>query len=188
MSLHDYIGQLVWRLRRPERFVQRLKILVNTQQARSLAELEELASSQGVEIVHADLGLRVYGATTSTDEAPLIVLQPGLDGPHRELTLAHELGHVHLHLRRLAQDESVGLPTVGGVEDVEADIYAFLCLIGKVSPQEEISRIVQYVCTDPKNLRRWWGIYRYSLFYHLRGKIADCLEFVFLRGPAQEVH
>ena len=188
MTVRPHIARCVWWLRQPERFVQRLKTLAQTQQVRSLAELEKLVSSQGVEIIDADLGPRIYGVATPNDGSPVIALKPGLGYRHRELTLAHEFAHVQFHLSGLAGAKSAGLPQVGTVEDEEADIYAFVCLMRPVPQQDETSRIVQYVLADPQNVRRWWGMYRYFLFYHLRLKIAACLESVFLHGPAQEVN
>lgn len=185
MNVRDLVARLVWKLRGQERFLEKLTPIIKSQQVQSPAELEGLARERRVEIIHADLGPRIYGAAAFTDESPVIVLKPGLDGPHRELTLAHELGHVHLHPEHLADLQNVSLPTVGGRKDAEADIFALLCLAGKCPPQEEIPRIVRYVLTDHKNLPRWWGIFRYFLFYRLRIQIAQCLEAIFLRNRAQ---
>ena len=184
MTFRQYIAHVAWRLRRPERFLQRLKVFVKAHQVRSLAELEKLVSSQGIDIIQVDLAPRIPGLA-AMDESPLILLQPGLPSHLRELTLAHELGHVHLHPEHLADVQNVSLPTVGGIKDNEADIFALLCLVGNFSSQEEMLRIFRYVLTDPKNLRRWWGIYRYFLFYDLRIQIAQCLEAIFLRNRTQ---
>ena len=97
MTVRLHIARCVWWLRQPERFVQRLKTLAQTQQVQSLAELEELVSSQGVEIIDADLGPRIYGVATPNDGSPVIALKPGLGHRHRELTLAHEFAHVQFH-------------------------------------------------------------------------------------------
>lgn len=184
MNFREYIAHVVWRLRRPERFLQRLKVLVKTHQVRSLAELETLVRSQGIDIIPVDLAPRIHGVA-AIDESPLILLQPGLPNPLRELTLAHELGHVHLHPEHLADVQNVSLPTIGGIKEQEADIFALLCLVGNFSSQEEILRIFRYVLTDPKNLRRWWGFSRYFLFYGLRIQVAQCLEAIFLRNRTQ---
>ncbi|MDR4468444.1 MAG: ImmA/IrrE family metallo-endopeptidase [Nitrospira sp.] len=184
MTFREYIAQAAWRLRRPERFLEKLKLLVKTHQVRSLAELEKLVSSEGIDIIQVDLAPRIPGLA-AMDGSPLILLQPGLPNPLRELTLAHELGHVHLHPEHLADVDNVSLPTVGGIKDHEADIFALLCLVGNFSSQEEMLRILRYVLTDPKNLRRWWGFFRYFLFYDLRIQIAQCLEAIFLRNRTQ---
>lgn len=188
MNVLAEIERLVWRLRRPERFVRQLKAFMETQPVGSLAELEALVRKQGVEILHADLAPGVYGAATQSHGEPLIVLHPDLHPRHREMTLAHELGHVQLHLPGITETDSGPLPTVGGIEDVEADVYAMACLLWNLPKQEELPRLAQYVRSNPDMARRSLRISRYFFLYRLRIWIANLLESVFLRQPAKGAH
>lgn len=188
MNVRSEIESLVWRLRRPERFVQKLKAFMETQPVSSLAELEALVRNQGVEILHADLGPGVYGAATQCHGEPFIVLRPDLHPRHRELTLAHELGHVQLHLPGMSEMDARPLPTVGGIEDVEADTYAMACLMWKLPKQEELPRIAQYVRANPDMARRSWRMCCYFFLYRLRIAVANLLEALFIPRPLKGAH
>jgi hypothetical protein len=174
---------LVAWLRRPAELLAKAKAFVQANRITSLQELEELVPRLNLTLVHANLSPNIYGLTTQYHGETLIVMNPNLNQFQRELTLAHEIGHTQLHLpdERLVTESSISNPSIGGIQDVEADCFLFVCLVFCL-PIEELSK---YVWANPNMSWRSLGILRYVSFYRLRNVTADILERFFLRTNAK---
>jgi Zn-dependent peptidase ImmA (M78 family) len=172
-------------LRRPVDLVAKANAFVQTYRITSLQELEALVPRLNLTVIPADLSPNTYGLTTRCNGETLIFMQPHLDRHHREFTLAHEIGHLQLHLQdeRLVTESSISNPSIGGLKDVEADCFLFVCLV-RCLPIEELPK---YVLANPNMISRSLGILRYVMFYRLRMVTADMLERFFVRTNAKGV-
>jgi len=172
-------------LRRPVDLLAKAKAFVQANRITSLQELEELVPRLNLTLVPANLSPDIYVLTTQYHGETLIFMNPNLNQFQRELTLAHEIGHTQLHLQgehRVAKS-SISNPSIGGLQDVEADCFLFVCLVFCL-PIEELPK---YVWANPNMISRSLGILRYVMFYRLRIVTADVLERVFLQTNAKGV-
>lgn len=93
-------------LRRPERFIQKLQAIYPHCQTLPFHNQEDAAAQQGVELVETTFGPKIEGITTRDEGQVMIVLRRGLAPLNRQFVIAHELGHVHLHLPEMRETDA----------------------------------------------------------------------------------
>lgn len=120
-------------------------------------DLTKLLESKGIIIIHSDFGTdKIAGRSMQSKNAiPIVFLNKKDPGDRQRLTLAHELGHVILHLNSFYAFEG----------DVEKEAWAFASEF--LMPQKEI---YPYLTGNLKidklaDLKRYWKISMQSIVY-----------------------
>ena len=128
---------ILW-LRRPERFIHKLQTVYSQCQTIPFHKQEEAAANQRVEVLETTFGPRIEGITTRDEGQVMIVLRRGLNPLTRQFVVAHELGHVQLHLPEMEAAETHQSTSPNDHRDIEADAFALVCLIGSL-PKERLA-------------------------------------------------
>lgn len=170
--LHSFIQ---W-LRRPERFIQKLQAIYPHCHTLPFHNQEDAAAQQGVELLETTFSPKIEGITTRDDGQVIIVTRRGLSPLNRQFVIAHELGHVHLHLPDMKDTEEPALLTPNDHRDIEADAFALVWLIGSL-PKERLEReVFLYVLNNREMAWRALRVIGYVAWYYQRIRLANWLE------------
>ena len=131
-TLSGLLASFIQWLRRPERFIQKLQAIYPHCQTLPFHNQEDAAAQQGVELLETTFGPKIEGITTRDEGQVMIVLRRGLAPLNRQFVIAHELGHVHLHLPEMRETDAQLPPDSNDHRDIEADAFALVWLMGSL--------------------------------------------------------
>jgi hypothetical protein len=166
--------------------IEQLQAFCEEHHISSFADLERVIVNSGVEIAPWDIDPTTDGAALSAGGTRYILIKPYLNHYRRALALAHEAGHVCLHLND-PPPQGIQLAT-GGIQDIEADCFLVLCL-GATLPNrfaDQARHLFPYVLHTPTMMRRMFLVHLYLAVYGLRMGLADALAWLFLPTPSHE--
>lgn len=179
------ISAFVRWLRRPQRLIQKLKAVYPRYAALPFHTQAEIAASQGVEIVETPLPPTIEGATTRDGEYVVMAIRQGLNPLNRQFVVAHELGHVHLHLPELQESDPHPATAQRDYRDIEADAYALALLVGSLPKERLAPEVLLYVLNTRGMAWRAFRVICYLAWYHERIRLANRLERALLGLEAE---
>ena len=175
-ELINRVADLAYRLRGPERFILKLRDMTAGRSFPCLHQLDDLAAQYGIEVVEVEQKQGLEGFAMVVNGTLAIGLCKGLAPFNRQFVLAHEMGHVLLHLSLNGKKIDFRAFVVGNDVEVEADTFAILCLMGTIPPERLIQDGIKYMLTNRDMLRRTFRVVRYFSGYRLRILLANVLE------------
>lgn len=175
-ELINRVADLAYRLRGPERFILKLRAMTAGRPFPGLHQLEDLAAQYGIEVVEVERKQGLEGFATIVNGTLAIGLCEGLAPFNRQFVLAHEMGHVLLHLSLNRRKIDFRAFVAGNDVEVEADTFAILCLMDTIPPERLIPDGLKYMLTNRNMLRRTFRVIRYFSGYRLRIMLANVLE------------
>ena len=161
-TISGLLASFIHWLRRPERFIQKLQAVYPHCQTLPFHHQEEAAANQGVEVLETTFGPKIEGITTRDEGQVMIVLRRGLNPLNRQFVIAHELGHVHLHLPEMREPDTQLSLNRNDHRDIEADAFAPEVLLYVLNNRGMAWRAVRVIC--------------YVSWYHQRIRLANRLE------------
>ncbi|MCC6968298.1 MAG: ImmA/IrrE family metallo-endopeptidase [Nitrospira sp.] len=184
-TVSGLLAALIQWLRRPERFIQKLQAVYPHCQTVPFHNQEEAAANQGVELLETSFGPKIEGITTRDEGQVMIVLRRGLNPLNRQFVIAHELGHVHLHLPDMrATDAQLSLDRADH-RDIEADAFALVWLMGSLPKERLEAEVFLYVLNNRGMAWRALRVICYVAWYHQRIRLAKWLERALLSLQAK---
>ncbi len=175
-DLINRVADLAYRLRGPERFILKLRDMTAGRSFPRLHQLEDLAAQYGIEVVEVGQKQGLEGFAMVVNDTLAIGLCQGLAPFTRQFVLAHEMGHVLLHLSINGKNIDSKAYVAGNDVEVEADTFAILCLMDTIPPERLIQDGIKYMLTNRDMLRRTFRVVRYFSGYRLRIMLANVLE------------
>lgn len=162
-------------LRRPERFIHKLQTVYSQCQTIPFHQQEEAAANQGIEVLETTFGPKIDAIATRDEGQIMIVLRRGLNPLNRQFVIAHELGHVQLHLPEMGSAETQSSPQ-NDHRDIEADAFALVCLVGSLPKERLASEVFLYALHNRGMAWRAFRVICYLSWYHQRIRLANMLE------------
>lgn len=175
-ELINRVADLAYRLRGPERFILKLRNMTAGRPFPCLQHLEDLAVQYGIEVVEVQKKPGLEGLATVVNGTLAIALCKDLAPFTRQFVLAHEMGHVLLHLSLNGKKIDSRAFVEGNDAEVEADTFAILCLMDTIPPERLIQDGLKYMLTNRNMLRRTLRVIRYFSGYRLKIILATVLE------------
>ena len=122
-----------------------------------ISNLTTLLESKGIVVIHFDFGTdKVDGRSIITKGGvPIVFINSVFPGDRQRFTLAHELGHIVMHL----------FSPLSSMVDVEEEAFIFAAEF--LAPQNEIYPSLKNGLTIPKlaDLKRYWKISMQAIVY-----------------------
>lgn len=106
----------------------------------------------------------------------MIVLRRGLNPLNRQFVIAHELGHVHLHLPEMREPDTQLSLNRNDHRDIEADAFALVWLMGSLPKERLAPEVLLYVLNNRGMAWRAVRVICYVSWYHQRIRLANRLE------------
>lgn len=175
-TVSGLLASFIHWLRRPERFIQKLQAIYPLCRTVPFHNQEEAAANQGVEVLETTFGPRIEGITTRDEGQVMIVLRRGLNPLNRQFVVAHELGHVQLHLPEMRDTDTHLLLGQSDHRDIEADAYALVMLGGSLPTERLAPEVLLYVLNNRGMAWRAFRVVCYLSWYHQRIRLANRLE------------
>ena len=92
----------------------------------------------------------------------MIVLRRGLNPLTRQFVVAHELGHVQLHLPEMDKTDAQPSLSPSDHRDIEADAFAITCLVGSLPKERLAHEVFLYALNNRGMAWRAFRVIRYS--------------------------
>ncbi|MCS6290068.1 MAG: ImmA/IrrE family metallo-endopeptidase [Nitrospira sp.] len=175
-GLPSLLASFIQWLRRPERFIHKLQSIYPKGQMVPFHQHEEMAGNQGVEVLETTFGPNIDGMTTRDGEQVMIVLRRGLNPLTRQFVVAHELGHVQLHLPEMNEVDAYRSTSPNDHRDIEADAFALVFLIGSLPKERLAHEVFLYVLNNRGLAWRAFRVICYLSWYKQRIHLANWLE------------
>jgi Zn-dependent peptidase ImmA (M78 family) len=175
-GITNRVADFAYRLRGPERFILKLRAMTSGRTFPCLHQLEDLAAQYGIEVVEVEKKPGLEGFATIVNGTLAIGLSEGLEPFNRQFVLAHEMGHVLLHLSLNGKNVDFRAYVVGNDPEVEADTFAILCLMDTIPSDRLIQDGLKYMLTNRNMARRAFRVIRYFSGYRLKIVLATVLE------------
>lgn len=175
-TISGLLASFIHWLRRPERFIQKLQAVYPHCQTLPFHHQEEAAANQGVEVLETTFGPKIEGITTRDEGQVMIVLRRGLNPLNRQFVIAHELGHVHLHLPEMSEPDTQLSLNRNDHRDIEADAFALVWLMGSLPKERLAPEVLLYVLNNRGMAWRAVRVICYVSWYHQRIRLANRLE------------
>ena len=179
-TVSGLLASFIHWLRRPERFIHKLQAIYPHCQTLPFHNQEEAAANQGVEVLETAFGPKIEGITTRDEGQVMIVLRRGLNPLNRQFVVAHELGHVQLHLPDMGDTDAHQSLPKDDHRDIEADAFAITWLVGSLPKERLAPEVLLYVLNNRGIAWRAFRVICYLSWYHQRIRLANMLERVLI--------